>query len=117
MKKKQRIRYTEKDGKLISTEVFSKQGSRYVVYIDLTTKLYLIRNTLSLRKYTGGEGINNLHVLKRHIKKHLEALGCQFEKEKRQRTFGVCPKGWTMEKEIRKRKEKLQTSTNNGEDN
>lgn len=95
-KLKQRIRYVKKDNKLISkSEVVSKTGAKYMVYIDLETKTYLIRNQTSLRKYEGGENINNMNVLKRTVKKHLEWLNCIFENEKRQRTFGKCSKGTT----------------------
>lgn len=105
MKKKQRIRYIEKDGKLISGEIISKHNAKYIVVIDLSTMTYLIRNTLSLRKYCGGEGINNLHVLKRKVKKHLEHLGCEFSSEKRFRSFGLCESGYNMQIHLQKMKE------------
>lgn len=103
---KQRIRYVKKENKLISkNEVISKQGSKYMVYIDLETMTYIIRNMISARKYEGGQNITNMNVLKRTIKAHLEHLGCVFDKEKRKRIWGVCPKGWNMDKELQKRKE------------
>lgn len=105
--KKQRIRYVKKENQLVSkNEVWSKGGSRYMIYIDLVNITYIIRNSVSTRKYTGGEGINNMNVLKRNIKAHLEHLGCEFEKEKRFRTFGICNKGHSQIKEMELRREK-----------
>lgn len=113
---KQRIRYVKKEGKLISkNEIISKHGSKYMVYIDTQSMTYIIRNMISARKYDGGENINNMNVLKRTIKAHLEHLGCVFDKEKRQRVFGICPKGWNMQKELEKRKmeQQLEQQQNN----
>jgi hypothetical protein len=110
---KQRIRYIKKEGKLISkNEIFSKHGSRYMVYIDLETRTYIIRNMVSTRRYEGGENINNMNVLKRTIKAHLEHLSCVFEKEKRNRVFGRCEIGWTMQKEMEKRREEKAKKAN-----
>jgi hypothetical protein len=103
---RQRIRYAKKDNQLISKhEIISKHGSRYMVYIDLESRNYIIRNCVSSRRYEGGENINNMNVLKRTIKAHLEHLGCEFEKEKRFRTFGRCEKSWSQQKEMEKRRE------------
>ena len=112
----QRIRYVKKDKLLVSRDsIISKKGSSYIVQINLETMTYLIRNQLSLRKYEGGEGINNLHVLKRNIKKHLEHLGCVFSKEKRNRTFGICEKGFNQRKHLEdKKKEEQEAVSNNG---
>ena len=102
-KLKQRIRYIKRDNKLISkSEVISKTGARYMVYIDLDTKTYLIRNQTSLRKYEGGENINNMNVLKRTVKKHLSFLGVLFENERRKRTFGLCSPGYTQVEHLQK---------------
>lgn len=101
---KQRVRYKRVDDKLISGDVVSKSGAVYIVYIDLENKRYMIRNKLSLRKYEGGEGVNNMNVLKRNIKKHLAALGCEFEPESRSRTFGLCPKNYSQALHLQKSK-------------
>lgn len=104
--KKQRIRYLKKDNKLISkNEVISARGSRYMVYIDLENTTYIIRNIVSNRNYEGGSDITNMNVLKRKIKEHLEHLGCEFEKESRMRTFGICEKFWNQSKEMEKRRQ------------
>lgn len=113
-KLKQRIRYIKKDNKLISkSEVVSKSGAKYMVYIDLETKTYLIRNQNSLRKYEGGENINNMNVLKRTVKKHLEWLGVIFSSERRNRTFGRCPQDWNQQKQKELDKSKKDTNETN----
>ena len=107
---KERIRYEKKENQLISKELVSNSGAKYIVYLNLDTMTYLIRNQTSMRKYEGGEGINNLTVLKRKVKKHLQHLGIKFEKEKRNRQFGLCPKGFSQkqhDEEKRKIKEQL----------
>ena len=104
--KKQRIRYLKKDNQLISkNEVVSARGSRYMIYIDLVNVTYTIRNVISTRRYEGGSDITNMNVLKRKIKEHLEHLGCEFEKESRNRVFGLCEPGWNMSKEMEKRRQ------------
>lgn len=107
-----RIRYVEKDNKLISiSDIVSEKGSKYLVTIDLENCTYRIKNLLSHRNYEGGQDINNMNVLKRTIKKHLKMLGVKFEKESRLRVFGLCPKGWDNQKELEKRRlEKEQES-------
>ena len=91
-----RIRYVEKDNKLISiSDIVSEKGSKYSVTIDLENCTYRIKNLLSHRGYEGGQDINNMNVLKRTIKKHLQHLGIKFEKEVRQRSFGLCSRGFT----------------------
>lgn len=106
VKLKQRIKYVEKDGKLISIkELVSKNGAKYMVFIDLATKTYVIRNVNTLRKFEGGENINNMNVLKRTIKKHLFHLGVCFESESRQRSFGLCPKNYSESIHRAKKKE------------
>jgi len=111
-----RIRYTKKDNKLVSIgEVISTKGvtkdSRYIVVIDLVAKTYYIKNVVSHRKYEGGEGVNNMNVLKRNIKKHLAHLGIEFEKEVRNRTFGKCGKNWNQSKELEKRKSEQENNS------
>jgi hypothetical protein len=109
--KKARIRYRKQDNKLISIEpiLSEKNGARYQVFIDLDTKTYVIRNMLTLKKFEGGEGINNLNVLKQKVKKHLKALGCKFDREKRMRTFGVCERGYNMQTHLSKLKEQRES--------
>jgi len=83
-----RIRYEkfeDPNGKhdKVSTRNFHSQSTdaMYIVYLNTKEVTYEVRNMLSRRKYTGGEEINNLHVLKRHAKERLEKLGVEFNSE------------------------------------
>lgn len=91
-----RISYkkTKKEGILKSVRDLksSSTGATYRVKLDTKEHTYIITNINSERTYRGGEGINNLHVLKRKVKKRLEKLGVRFDKEIRDnscRTPGV----------------------------
>ena len=55
--------------------------SMYIVYIDTKYVTYMIRNMTSGREFSGGENINNLHVLKRNVKDKLSKLGVTFDDE------------------------------------
>lgn len=91
-----RIKYTkpDKDGICESINILSTdKGSNYKVYLDLNKIKYTIVNLLTYRKYEGGENVNNLHVLKRNVKKHLQKLGVKFGIEIRDRNYGVIRKG------------------------
>jgi len=80
-----RIRYkkTEDANILVSVKdlTSSVHGAKYKVFINTEDCTYKIKNITSERVYTGGEGVNNLHVLKRNIKGRLESLGVEFIKE------------------------------------
>ena len=80
-----RIRYKKdkKNNILISIRdlVSKSTGAKYKVKLDIKNCNYTIININSERYYHGGEGINNLHVLKRHVKSHLEKFGVPFNKE------------------------------------
>lgn len=79
-----RIRYKEtKDGILKSIKDLKSDttGATYKVKLDTKECTYIITNINSERTYRGGEGITNLHVLKRNVKKHLEKLGVSFSRE------------------------------------
>ena len=61
----------------------------YIIYLDTKYVTYTIRNMTSMAEFTGGEGVNNLHVLKRHVKERLEKLGVAFDSEIRDNTSRV----------------------------
>lgn len=61
----------------------------YIVYLDTKYVTYTIRNMTSGREYKGGDEINNLHVLKRHVKERLGKLGVSFDEEIRDNTSRV----------------------------
>jgi hypothetical protein len=98
-----RIRYkkTNRDGILYSIRdlVSKSTGAKYRVKIDTKDCTYSIINVNSERYYHGGEGISNLHVLKRHIKKHLEHFGISFGKEIRDNSSRVPGKNCAYKKE------------------
>jgi len=86
-----RIRYkkTNKEGVLESVRIFTSSkrsiNGLYPTYRvkldlnDMTYKIINMRNQESAKK--GGEGINNLAVLKRNAKKALESLFVEFDSE------------------------------------
>lgn len=88
-----RIRYekSEKENILVSVRNFHSKttDAMYIVYLDLENATYTIKNMLSQRKYTGGDGVNNLHVLKRHVKDRLSKLGVGFSDEIRDNSSRV----------------------------
>lgn len=65
----------------ISSEDKEGNDAMYIVYIDTKYTTYMIRNMSSMVEFTGGEELNNLQVLKRHVKTRLENLGVSFDDE------------------------------------
>ena len=88
-----RIRYekTEKEGILHSVRNYHSKttDAMYIIYLDTINVTYTIKNMVSRRKYSGGEEVNNLHVLKRHVKERLEKLGVEFTTEIRDNSSRV----------------------------
>lgn len=80
-----RIRYekTDDEGILCSVRNFysKRWDAMYIVYLNINEVTFYVKNMLSGRKYTGGDNTNNLHVLKRQVKKKLEGLGVEFGDE------------------------------------
>jgi len=80
-----RIRYenSKEEGILQSVRNIhsEKTGAMYIVYLNTNDCTYKIKNIINKKKYCGGDEINNLHVLKRHIKVRLEELGVVFGTE------------------------------------
>ncbi len=108
-----RIRYNEeKPGIFRSRQVYtsSSTGARYKVLLDTNEMIFKIQNLNTMTfVYVGGENINNMNVLKRTAKATLEKkFGVLFDDESRSRTYGRCEKGWSQEKEIKKRIKELQ---------
>lgn len=84
-------------------EIISIRGSRYKVTLNLQEMTYIIRNIKKRRNYTCDIKITNLNVLKRKVKSHLTRLGCKFSMEIRNRTFGLCEKGYSQQKHLNKK--------------
>ncbi len=66
-----------------------ENDAMYIVYIDTKYVTYMIRNMVNEKEYIGGEEINNLQVLKRHVKLRLERLGVTFDEEIRDNSSRV----------------------------
>jgi len=108
----QRIRYKEETpGIFRSKRIFvsASTGARYKVLLDTNEMIYKVQNLNTMEfVYVGGENINNMNVLKRTAKKTLEKkFGVNFEEESRNRTYGICKSGWSQEKELKKRIDKI----------
>ena len=97
-----RIRYkkTNKKGILYSIkDLISKStGAKYRVKLNLNDCTYLIYNLNSERSYYDGKKLTNTHVLKRHIKKHLEKLGVIFDIEIRDNSNRVRGKNCSYDR-------------------
>lgn len=111
-----RIRYekTKIEGVYKSKQIFvsATTGARYKVVIDTNNKIYKIMNVLKQMTIAeGGEKINNINVLKDAAKKRLQKLGVRFEDEMRNRTFGLCEKGYSQEKHKNKETENNENDT------
>lgn len=101
-----RIRYKEmpnRPGVLESVRVYtSNRGAMYKVRINTNDNTYEIKNLRSEHIYRGGEKTNNHATVKKAAKRHLMRLGVSFNDEDRNRSFAVCPKGYTQEKHMTK---------------
>ena len=101
-----RIRYkkTNKEDVVVSNRVLksTSTGAEYLIYLDLKEVTYKIKNINSENIHRGGENINNLNVLKRSVKTRLEGMGVKFQDEERDRTFGICSKGYSQKKHEQK---------------
>ena len=87
--------------------VSARTGAQYLVRLDFNTMEYEIKNINSEVIYRPKKSVNNTNVLKRNAKKRLEDLGVDFNSEDRNRTFGVCEKGYTQKKHVEDRNERL----------
>lgn len=101
-----RIRYvsTNRDDVLRSfRNLYSpKYDSNYSIEIDTKELTFVIRNVNSGRTYTGGENINNLHVLKRKVKSRLSEMGVSFGTEVRDNSCRVVGKNCAFSKKVEK---------------
>ena len=98
----QRIQYIKTKNPDILTNkkpLVSNKGLAYYIKLDtkeLTYEILHVKSSQIIR--TGGKSVNNMNVLKRNIKKDLIELGVPLGTEIRDRTFGVCKKGYTQDK-------------------
>ena len=111
-----RIRYRKhdtRDNVVESTHIFvsARHGGQYIVRLDLNNYTYEIKNIKKEVIYRGGEKINNLNVLKRQARKRLTDLGVILNSEDRDRSFGMCKKGYTQKKHVENKYEGLRGIT------
>ncbi len=104
-----RIRYKDhkyRENSLISVQKFvsSITGATYKVILDLNDRVYFIRNERTKKFIKKSHAYGNLNVLKRSARAALEKLGVKLSKEVRNRTFGLCEKGFTQKKHEEKNK-------------
>lgn len=101
-----RIRYQEVKGqpgvyKSMNKYRSEKNGKEYIIYLDYHKGSYRIVDTTEQRTIADrvATEAKNLHVLKRAAKRALKEKGVYFDKEARNRDFGVVPKGTRYEKQ------------------
>jgi hypothetical protein len=99
-----RIRYEKhptKEECVISVQDFvsSKNGGRYRIVLNLQEMTYHIRNERSKEFIYSSKKYGNLNVLKRTARARLESYGITLSRESRERTFGLCPVGWSQKKQ------------------
>lgn len=92
-----RIRYIETSDKGVFKSArrirSDKTQALYTIELNSNEMIFKIRNIGNghiVKK--GGEKINNLHVLKRKVKRALKELGVKFDLEIRNRNYGICEK-------------------------
>lgn len=98
-----RIRYVEhryKENCKISGRSYtsSKNGATYRVILDLDNMQYYIRNERNKEYVFKSKQYTNMNVLKRNARAELERFGVDLTTEIRDRSFGICPKGYSEKK-------------------
>ena len=99
-----RIRYEkhptrEKCFLTINSYTSQKTGAKYKIVLDIDNMQFMIRNERNKEFIFTSKQYKNLHVVKRTARKKLEGLGVSLGRESRDRTFGLCEKGHTQEKQ------------------
>ncbi len=97
-----RIRYTKQPNRencMISVQKFTSNstGAKYKVVLDFNDNTFKIRNERTKEFIYKSKSYGNINVLKRNARKRLEKLGVSLDRAARDRTFGVCKKGYTQE--------------------
>ena len=80
----------------------SSTDAMYIVYLNTETVTYTIKNMTSRREYKLADEkieINNLHVLKRHVKSRLSKLGVKFDSEIRDNSTREAGKNCAYKKD------------------
>jgi len=100
-----RIRYTNhkyKENHRISMRAFTSAstGAKYRIILNLedpNAMEYYVRNERTKEFVFKSGKYTNENVLKRAARAKLSKFGVPTGKESRERSFGVCPKGFTQE--------------------
>lgn len=90
-----RIRYEyskELPGVGVSKQRFVIDSKHHIVLIHTNEMYFEVQDLEGTVVFKGGDGITNLHVLKRHVKRALMRLGCVFKTEERDRDYGLVKK-------------------------
>ena len=96
-----RIRYQAQKGRVntsISINEFISQrtGAKYRVVIDFDEMVFKIRNERTKEFVIKSKTYKNMNVLKSMARKGLEKLGVPLKRESRDRTYGLCRKGYSQ---------------------
>jgi hypothetical protein len=105
--KVQRIRYKDhpdKENVKVSNVLVTKRGARYKVEIHINDMFYRIININNGKAEVSTEKYTNYNVLLRKAKERMYELGLDMPQEMRNRTFGLCPTGYTQKQERENRK-------------
>ena len=73
-------------------------GARYRIILNIKDMEYYIRNERTKEYVFKSNKIGNMNVLKRKARAELERFGVSLKKEIRDRTFGICSKGFSQKK-------------------
>lgn len=100
----QRIKYCDhkfKEGHKITGKFYVSKitGAKYRVILNLQDPdnlEYYIRNERTKQYVFKSGQYTNLNVLKRKAREELERFGVPLDKESRQRSFGLCEKGYSQ---------------------
>lgn len=89
----------------INDYVSQKSGARYRVVLDYNEINFAIRNERTKEFVFKSKNYGNLNVLRRNARAKLKDLGVYVGRESRNRTFGICEKNWTQDKQRKLEKE------------
>lgn len=101
MAKGNRIRYIDhkfRDNSKISLRAYTSEstGAKYRIVLDLTEMQYFIRNERTKEFVFKSKNYTNMNVLKRNARSELERFGVNLDREVRDRSFGLCGKGYNQ---------------------
>lgn len=94
-----RIRYRKVSDYIFESDIYTaKNDVTYFIRLDVKNMLYFIKNTNTGNLIKSQSTVSNLNVLKRNARARLVGLGVNLSNEVRDRTFGLCDKGYNQSK-------------------